>query len=140
MAVQALDGVVAKFKEAGAPLDIPWGVVYRIKYNDKDLPGNGADGSVGMFRVAWSGGLEDDGRYYIQGGDSWQGVIEFGDEVKAKVLMSYGNSTQKGSPHYGDQLELFSKKEMRDCYFYREDVEPHVKKRLVMKDGVLTME
>ena len=128
-AVAALNGVVEKFKEGGLPLDVPWGEVYRIKYGSHDLPGNGSDGSVGIFRVAWSNGLEDDGKYYISGGDSWQSVIEFGDQIRAKVLMSYGNSTQKNSPHYGDQLVLFSKKEMRDCYFYKEDVEKHVAER-----------
>jgi len=131
-AVQALEGVVRKFEAGGIPLDIPWGAQYRIKYGDKDLPGNGADGSVGIFRVAWSGGLEEDGKYYISGGDSWQSVIEFGDKIKAKVLMSYGNSTQEGSPHYGDQLELFSKKEMRDCLFYRDDVLKNVARREVL--------
>jgi len=132
-AVKLLEGVVKKFKSSGVPLDIPWGAQYRIKYGSKDLPGNGADGSVGIFRVAWSGGLRSDGKYYIAGGDSWQSVIEFGDKVRAKVLMSYGNSTQEGSPHYGDQLELFSKKEMRDCLFYREDVLKHV----VEKDVII---
>jgi len=47
--------------------------------------------------------------------------------VKAKVLLSYGNSTQKDSPHNGDQLELFSKKEMRDAWFYNEDVKANTK-------------
>ncbi len=135
MAVKALEGVVDKFDASGAPLDLPWGAQYRIKYGPKDLPGNGADGSVGIFRVAWSGGLQDDGKYYIQGGDSWQSVIEFGDRIRAKVLMSYGNSTQKGSPNYGDQLELFSKKEMRDCLFYKEDVLKNVARKEVLKNG-----
>lgn len=134
-AVAALDGIVDKFRDAGTPLDIPWGQQYRIKYGPKDLPGNGADGSVGIFRVAWSGGLQDDGRYYITGGDTWQSVIEFGDRIKAKVLMSYGNSTQIDSPNYGDQLELFSKKEMRDCLFYKEDVLKNVAKREVLNNG-----
>ena len=128
-AVAALEGVVQKFDASGVPLDIAWGDQYRIKYGKMDLPGNGSDGSVGIFRVAWSGGLKEDGRYYISGGDSWQSVIEFGDRIKAKVLMSYGNSTQEDSPHYGDQLALFSKKEMRDCLFYRADVIKHVVKR-----------
>jgi acyl-homoserine-lactone acylase len=132
-AVQALEGVVGLFKSNGVPLDIPWGQVYRIKYNDQNLPGNGADGSVGIFRVAWSeNGPQEDGRIYINGGDTWQSIIEFGDQVKARVLMSYGNSTQEGSPHYGDQLELFSKKQMRDCYFYKVDVLQHVATREVM--------
>jgi len=122
-AVQILDGVVDQFDSAGAPLNIPWGFVYRIKYGKHELPGNGAAGFVGIFRVAWSNGPEADGRQFITGGDTWQGVIEFGDKVRAKVLMSYGNSTQKGSPNYGDQLELFSKKELRICTFYKEDVE-----------------
>ena len=37
--------------------------------------------------------------------------------VRAKVLLSYGNATQPGSPHFGDQLELFSRKEFRDAWF-----------------------
>ncbi len=131
-AVQTLEEVVRQFKEANIPLDIPWGEVYRIKYGDYDLPGNGADGSVGIFRVAWTNGREEDGKYYISGGDSWQGVIEFGDQVRAKVLMSYGSSSEKNSPHYGDQLQLFSNREMRDCYFYRKDVIKHVKKTEVL--------
>jgi acyl-homoserine-lactone acylase len=60
---------------------------------------------------------------YVGGGDSWVGVIEFGDEIKAKVLLSYGNATQKDSPHNGDQLELFSKKELRDAWFTKAQVE-----------------
>lgn len=122
-AIKILDGIVDQFDAAGVPLDVPWGMVYRIRYGDKELPGNGAAGFIGIFRVAWSNGPEADGRQFISGGDTWQSVIEFGDKVKAKVLMSYGNSTQKGSPNNGDQLELFSKKELRECTFYKEDVE-----------------
>ncbi len=132
-AVETLAGIAQQFAARGVPLDLPWGFFYRIKYNDIELPANGADGSVGIFRVAWSeAGPTKDGRLVVDGGDTWQAVIEFGDKVKAKVQMSYGNSTQKDSPHYGDQLELFSKKEMRDCYFYREDVEKHVVTREII--------
>jgi acyl-homoserine-lactone acylase len=41
------------------------------------------------------------------------------------VLLSYGNATQKDSPHNGDQLELFAKKELRDAWFYKADVMQH---------------
>ena len=103
-------------------LDTAWGDYYRIRYAGKDLAGNGDDGSMGIFRVAWSGG-RDAKNAYIGGGDSWVGVIEFGDQVNAKVLLSYGNATQTDSPHYGDQLELFSKKELRDAWFYQKDID-----------------
>ena len=59
---------------------------------------------------------------YVFGGDSWVSVIEFGKKIRAKALLSYGNSTEKGSPNNGDQLELFSKKELRDIWFYEKDI------------------
>jgi acyl-homoserine-lactone acylase len=84
--------------------------------NDINLPANGADDFFGVFRVSWG----RDG--YIMGGDSWVGIIEFGDRIKANVLLSYGNSSQAGSPHRGDQLKLFSEKKLRPAAFYKEDV------------------
>ena len=121
-AVQLLEQAAKEIKSKFGSLDIAWGDYYRIKYNGKNLPANGSDGSMGVFRVAWPGGA-DDNNMYVGGGDSWVGVIEFGDEVKAKVLLSYGNATQKDSPHNGDQLELFSKKEMRDAWLTKVEIE-----------------
>ena len=59
---------------------------------------------------------------YVGGGDSWVSVIEFGDKIKAKALLSYGNSTEKDSPNNGDQLKLFSQKILRDVWFYENDI------------------
>lgn len=134
-AVKVLEGVVSKFREAGVPLDIEWGDIYRIRYNGLDLPGNGSDGTLGIFRIAWAGRAGEDGKYTISGGDSWQGIIEFGDKVRAKVLLSYGNSTQNGSPNFGDQLKLFSRKEMRNCDFYPADVQKSTVRTEVMQNG-----
>ena len=115
-------------------LATPWGDYYRINYNGKNLPANGIDGSMGVFRVAWPGDA-DENNMYVGGGDSWVGVIEFGEQVKANVLLSYGNSTQKDSPHNGDQLELFSKKALRDVWFTQEEIEAHATSVLTLKDG-----
>ena len=105
--------MIAKFGR----LDIAWGDYYRINYNGIDLPANGIDGRLGVYRVAWPGRSDDD-NMYVGGGDSWVSVIEFGDKIKAKALLSYGNSTEKKSPNNGDQLKLFSKKLLRDVWFY----------------------
>lgn len=121
-AVKLLEQTAIELDAKFGSLDTPWGEYYRINYNGKNLPANGIDGSMGVFRVAWPGGA-DDKNMFVGGGDSWVGVIEFGDEVKAKVLLSYGNATQKDSPHNGDQLELFSKKELRDAWFTKTEVE-----------------
>lgn len=121
-AVQLLEQTAIEIETKFGSLDTNWGDYYRINYNGKNLPANGVDGYMGVFRVAWPGG-SDDKNMFVGGGDSWVGVIEFGDTVKAKVLLSYGNSTQKDSPHNGDQLELFSKKELRDAWFTKAEVE-----------------
>ena len=120
-AVALLEQAATEMDTKYGKLDVPWGDYYRINYNGKNLPANGIDGSLGVFRVAWPA-RADENNMYVGGGDSWVGVIEFGNQVKAKVLLSYGNSTQKDSPHNGDQLELFSKKELRNAWFTKEDV------------------
>ena len=120
-AVKLLDESVIEIEEKFGRLDIKWGDYYRIKYNGIDLPANGIDGRLGVFRVAWPG-KSTDKNMYVGGGDSWVSVIEFGQKIRAKALLSYGNSTQKDSPNNGDQLELFSKKELRDIWFYETEL------------------
>ncbi len=132
-AVDLLEQAANEMESKFGRLDIPWGDYYRINYNGKNLPANGMDGRLGVFRVAWPGG-SDENNMYVGGGDSWVGVIEFGKKVNAKVLLSYGNSTEKDSPHNGDQLELFSRKELRNAWFYGEDVEANTKE-VQLRDG-----
>lgn len=134
LAVKLLEQAAMDVEGKFGDLATPWGDYYRINYNGTDLPANGIDGSMGVYRVAWPGDADED-NMYVGGGDSWVGVIEFGDEVNAKVLLSYGNSTQKKSPHNGDQLELFSKKELRDAWFTEEEIKTNSKSVMVLQDG-----
>ena len=127
-AVKYFEDAINEIEAQFGKLDIPWGDYYRINYNGIDLPANGIDGRLGVFRVAWPG-RSDSTNMYVGGGDSWVAVIEFGDKVKAKALLSYGNSTEKDSPNNGDQLKLFSKKELRDIWFYDIDIIPNVIKK-----------
>src|SRR5258706_8828362 len=53
----------------------PYTTLFRSSIN---LPANGADGSFGVVRVASAGPDEP-----VRGGDSWVGIVEFGDRVKA---------------------------------------------------------
>lgn len=116
-AVKALEEAAEEVKREHGRLDVPWGDVYRLKLDSIDLPANGADNIFGIFRVATGGSNQP-----VAQGDSWVGVIEFGDRIKANVLLSYGNASQSGSPHRGDQLKLFSEKKLRPAAFYRDEV------------------
>lgn len=133
-AVQLLEMAATEIKTKFGRLDVPWGDYYRINYNGKDLPANGCDGSLGVFRVASPGG-EDEDHEYVGGGDTWVAVIEFGDDVHAKVLLSYGNASQASSPHNGDQLELFSRKELRDAWFIEADVKANTASIEIMTEN-----
>jgi acyl-homoserine-lactone acylase len=130
-AVDALEKVVQGMMEQYGHLDVPWGEVNRIEYNGISLPANGAAGAVGVFRVA-AASKPEDGVQAVRHGDSWVGVIEFGETPRAKVLLSYGNSTQKGSSHYGDQLKLFSEKKLRDAWRTPAELEGHIVKTEIL--------
>ena len=132
-AVTLLEQAAMEIEGKFGDLATPWGDYYRINYNGKDLPANGIDGSMGVFRVAWPGDADAD-HMYVGGGDSWVGVIEFGEQVKANVLLSYGNATQENSSHNGDQLELFSKKELREAWFTPEEVTKNASKTLILQE------
>ncbi len=136
-AVTLLEEAVDEMKSRFGALDVPWGDFYRLKQNNINLPANGAFEWLGVFRVAGayqSGNNE----MTVSSGDSWVGVIEFGDEIRAKVLLSYGNASQKNSPHNGDQLELFSKKQLRDAWFTPEQVKANTKKLEIRSENGFT--
>ena len=129
-AVAALVEVAHEVEAAHGSLDVAWGEVHRLRRGGRDLPANGGPGDLGIFRVAHYGPAEGS-RQEVVSGDSYYAAIEFGDVVRARVLTAYGNSTQPGSPHVGDQLELFARQEMRPVWRTRDDIEAHLEARQV---------
>lgn len=130
-AVTALEAAAQRVKETYGTLDVPWGDVFRLCSGNLDLPANG--GEVGIFRNLWFSPLED-GRFEAIGGDSYVAAIEFSNPVRAMALTSYGNATQPNSPHVGDQLELFAKKQLRPIWRSRQEIEAHLATREVLTD------
>jgi acyl-homoserine-lactone acylase len=118
-------------KAFGGGIDVAYGDIFRLRYGDYDLPANGAPDLLGTFRVLTF--VQDtDLKFKPVHGDSYIAIVEFSNPVHAKVLLSYGNSTQPGSPHMGDQLELFAAKELRDAWLTREDVEAHLEEHTIL--------
>ena len=106
-----------------------WGDLYRLHRGNVDLPGNGSgEGVLGTFRII-DYSQATDGRFQSDGGDSFIAVVEFGPSVHAKVLLTYGNSSDPKSPHYGDQLALSARRQLRDAWLTRSEVEQHLEQR-----------
>ena len=68
-----------------------------------------------------------------EGGDSYVAAIEFGETaVRAGVLLTYGNASQPGSPHIGDQFSLSANGEMRTVWRTREEIEANLEEHEVL--------
>jgi acyl-homoserine-lactone acylase len=124
-----LDAAAAQtIKESGA-LDVEWGKVMRYRLGGVDLPANGGFGNLGIFRVITFGPLHDGTRSQIHG-ETWVSTVEFTSPPKARVLMSYGNSSQPGSPHLTDQLPWLTRKELRTPWRTRAEIEANLESRI----------
>ena len=132
----ALAALTAAAEDVGrrfGSLEVPWGDVYRIRWDGRDLPAQGTWGEpLGGVRVAGYG-LDPDGKMRVTSGDGFYAIIEFADPVRAKVLMAYGNASQPGSPHRGDQIELYAAGAMREAWLDRRTIEANLEKREIIR-------
>jgi acyl-homoserine-lactone acylase len=104
--------------------------VARLRYGNVDLPASGGPGLFGIFRVVDLVPATE-GRFQQIAGDSYIAAIEFSNPVQAKVLLTYGNATQPGSAHIGDQLSLYARNELRPVWRTRKEIEAHLESRQV---------
>ncbi len=114
-------------------LRTPFGDIFRLKVGEYEYPGNGGPGNLGLFRTMYYVPGKD-GKFYPYHGDSYVCATEFGKQIKAKALMSYGNATQKGNSHVGDQLKLFAQKKLREVWYARTEQEAHLELVEKLKD------
>lgn len=131
-AAEALAAAATRVQQAAGAIDVAWGDFVRLRSGKLDLPGNGGPGELGIFRVVGYAPKKD-GRFEAVGGDSYVAAVEFSNPVKAQALLSYGNATQPGAAHAGDQLELFSRKQLRPVWRNRSEIEAHLESREVIK-------
>ena len=127
-AAQQLDAAATETVKLYGSLDVPWGDVMRFQFAGLDLPGNGGFGNLGIFRVITFGDAHGKTRSQTHG-ETWISAVEFGSPVRARVLMTYGNSSQPGSPHAKDQLPLLAKKQLRTAWLTRSEVEANMESR-----------
>jgi acyl-homoserine-lactone acylase len=129
-AVQVLGAAATTVKFLYGALDIPWGEAARLRYGKVDLPASGGPGLLGIFRVIDLAPASE-GRFQQVAGDTYIAAIEFSNPIKAKVLTTYGNATQPGSPHVGDQLALYVRNELRSVWRTRKEIEAHLESHQV---------
>jgi acyl-homoserine-lactone acylase len=128
-AVTFLKAAISEARQKYGALDRPFGEVSRFKIDDVDLPGHGGFGNTGVFRVITWSPLKDGIRTPVHG-ETWVSMVEFSTPLKALGLMSYGNASQKGSPHRSDQLALLAAKKLRTLWTTRAQVEQNLEETI----------
>ena len=104
---------LAKAAEAvtkqGIALDARWGDVQFAVRGDQHIPIHGADGQLGVLNVQIAEPVA--GGVTPRHGSSYVQVVTF-DEAGpvADAVLSYSQSTNPASPHFGDQTLLYSAK------------------------------
>jgi acyl-homoserine-lactone acylase len=117
---------------------VSWGEANRFRAGDLDLPGDGADGQLGVYRVmrfdeqpvgprlAGRRG-ESDGLAGF--GDAWVLLVHFAQPVRAESVLAYGQTTRLSSPHSTDQLRMFGAHQLRPVWFSEQEIAGHVERQ-----------
>jgi acyl-homoserine-lactone acylase len=133
--IKASDRLTADF----GSWQTPWGKINRFQRLTGDLvqPFNDAkpSGPVGFTSSSW-GSLAAFGakpypgtkKWYGTGGNSFVAVVEFGDKVHARAVTAGGESGHPGSRHFNDQVARYSTGNLREVYFYREQLKGHTER------------
>ncbi len=61
-------------------------------------------------------------------GNSFVAVVEFGDSVRARAVTAGGESGHPGSPHFNDQATRYAAGNLREVYFYPNQLKGHTER------------
>ena len=143
--VQALATASDKLTADFGTWKTPWGAVNRFQRLTGDIvhPFSDAGPSipVGFTSATW-GSLASFGarsyngskKRYGTSGNSFVAVVEFGDRVKARAVTAGGESGDPKSKHFNDQAKRYATGNLRDVYFYRDQLQGHIER--VYKPGL----
>lgn len=118
---------------------IPWGETNRFQRISSDIDNKFDDNEpsipVGFVSSTWgmlpsytSRTIQGTKKRYGYNGNSFICAVEFGKKIKAKSLLTGGESGNENSRHFSDQALMYSKGHFKDVLFYKEDVMKHVER------------
>ena len=118
---------------------MPWGEVNRFQrltgrieetYDDQQPSQavaftSSAWGSLAAFGARAYPGTK---KRYGNVGNSFVAVVEFGPRIVARSVVTGGQSSRPGTPHFLDQADLYCNGRFKEVRFYPEDVKAHAEK------------
>ncbi len=137
--LEALTAVIEKLESDFGTWQTPWGDINRFQRLTGDIvhpfddnapsipvPFTSARwGSLASFGARSSNGSK---KIYGTSGNSFVAVVEFGDSVRARAVSAGGQSGDPASPHFNDQAERYASGDLREVYFYPNQLAGHVER------------
>ena len=118
---------------------IEWGEINRFQRISSDIDNKFDDSKasipVGFVSSTWgmlpsytSRNFPGTKKRYGVNGNSFICAVEFGKRIKARSLLTGGESGNENSTHFFDQGLMYSQGQFKEVLFYKDDVMKHVEK------------
>ena len=138
--LQPLLGAITELKNNFGTWNIEWGKINRYQRITGDIDSKFNDDSLsladGFTSSTWgeipsfaSHTFNGTKKRYGYNGNSFICAVEFGKRIKAKSLLTGGESGHPESAHFFDQGKMYTKGIFKDVLFYKEDVLKHVERK-----------
>ena len=138
--LDALDEAAERLTQDFGTWKVPWGRINRFQRIDDDIVQHFDDAAPSIavpFASAQWGSLASFGakrypdtkKYYGSSGNSFVAVVEFGDRVHARAVTAGGESGDPKSRHFDDEAQRYASGNLRQVYFYPDELAGHVERR-----------
>ncbi len=134
-ALRQLEAAVRSLRATYGSERVAWGDVNRFRFGSIDLPGDGASGTYGTFRVMRFdradgtsqriAGNTGDGQPLAGFGDAWVLLVDFAPPVTGWSVLAYGQTTNPASRHSRDQIRIFASHELRRAWYSEQEIGEH---------------
>ena len=132
--------VIADLRQRYGNWKMEWGDICRYQrltgkiietYDDKkaSLPVGLVSSAFGALPSYQSRVMPDTKKRYGYTGNSFIAAVEFGKKVKARTIVTGGESSNPASPHFSDQAVMYLGGWFKEVLFYREDVLANAEKK-----------
>ncbi len=137
--IDSLSAAIEKLRRDFGRWQTPWGDINRYQRLTDDIVQPVDDDKpslpVGFASSTWGALASFDSEYprktkkiYGSKGNSFVAAVEFGPTVRAKAILSGGESGDPASPHFTDQALMFTQGIFRDVLFYPQQVLAHAER------------
>jgi acyl-homoserine-lactone acylase len=138
--LQALSDATERLTREFGRWQVPWGEVNRFQRISGAIDQPFSDsapsiaipfawGVYGSLASSSAGPKPGTKKWYGTAGNSFVAVVEFGKRVRAKAVTAGGESGHPESPHFNDEAQRYASGNLRDVYFYPDQLTGHTERK-----------